>query len=68
MDETLPGRLIHIFLISILDAALLSWIALRLYRRSVRRLMRAPPRLAPPIAQSRWMRGRRAAPRRTRSP
>lgn len=43
MDETLPGRLIHIFLISILDAALLSWIALRLYRRSVRRLMRATP-------------------------
>lgn len=43
MDETLPGRLIHIFLISILDAALLSWITLRLYRRSVRRLMFASP-------------------------
>jgi hypothetical protein len=42
VDEILPGRLSHIFLISIFDAALLSWITLRLYRRSVRRLMLAP--------------------------
>jgi hypothetical protein len=36
VDDLLPGRLTHIFLVSILDAAILSWIALRLYRRRVR--------------------------------
>ena len=37
--ELLPGQLTHVFLISILDAALLSWLALVWYRRSVRHLM-----------------------------
>ena len=41
MDELLPGRLTQIFMVSILDAALLSWIALRLYRRRVSRMMLA---------------------------
>jgi hypothetical protein len=36
----LPGKLIYVFVVSILDAALLAWLALRWYRRSVRRLMR----------------------------
>jgi hypothetical protein len=35
----LPGKLIYVFVVSILDAALLAWLALRWYRRSVRRLM-----------------------------
>lgn len=52
MDEALPGRLIHIFFISIIDAALLSWIALRLYRRSVRRLMLARPAAGPAAGSS----------------
>lgn len=52
MDDLLPGRLTHIFLVSILDAVLLSWIALRLYRRSVRRLMAAGPRVATPSDDS----------------
>jgi hypothetical protein len=34
------GQLVHVFMVSILDAALLSWVALLWYRRSVRRLMR----------------------------
>jgi len=34
------GQLAHVFLISILDAAFLAWLALLWYRRSVRRLMR----------------------------
>jgi hypothetical protein len=38
----LTGELAHVFLVAILDAALISWIALRWYRRSVRRLMREP--------------------------
>jgi hypothetical protein len=38
----LTGELAHVFLVAILDAALISWIALRWYRRSVRRLMRQP--------------------------
>lgn len=48
MDQ-LPGQLAHVFLISILDAALLSWLALLWYRRSVRRLMggRGSPGAAP---------------------
>lgn len=37
--ELLPGQLTQVFLISILDAALLSWLALVWYRRSVRHLM-----------------------------
>ncbi len=39
MTERLPGELSYIFAISILDAVLLSWLALLWYRRSVRRLM-----------------------------
>jgi hypothetical protein len=40
VTDILPGQLIYIFGVSILDAALLSWLALLWYRRSVRRLMR----------------------------
>jgi hypothetical protein len=36
----LPGKLIHLFGVSIIDAVLLAWLALLWYRRSVRRLMR----------------------------
>jgi hypothetical protein len=43
MSETLPGQLLWVFLVSIIDAALLSWLTLLLYRRSVRRLMRGRP-------------------------
>ncbi len=44
MTQLLPGQLLYIFGASILDAALLSWLALLWYRRSVNRLMReAPP-------------------------
>ena len=39
MTQLLPGQLLHIFGTSILDAALLSWLALLWYRRSVNRLM-----------------------------
>jgi hypothetical protein len=37
--DLLFGKLTHVFLISMLDAALLSWLALWWYRGSVRRLM-----------------------------
>ena len=40
VTDILPGQLVYIFGVSILDAALLSWLALLWYRRSVRRLMR----------------------------
>jgi len=40
VTDILPGQLAYIFGVSILDAALLSWLALLWYRRSVRRLMR----------------------------
>ena len=44
MTQLLPGQLLYIFGASVLDAALLSWLALLWYRRSVKRLMReAPP-------------------------
>src|SRR5262245_59946389 len=45
--DILPGQLVYIFGVSILDAALLAWLALHWYRRSVRRLMRqrATPRV-----------------------
>lgn len=44
MTQLLPGQLLYIFAASILDAALLSWLALLWYRQSVNRLMReAPP-------------------------
>jgi hypothetical protein len=40
MSDQLPGQLAYVFLIAILDATLLSVLALRWYGRSVRRLMR----------------------------
>ena len=40
MTQMLPGQLLYIFGASIFDAALLSWLALLWYRRSVSRLMR----------------------------
>lgn len=40
MNDLLPGQLIYAFSVSILDAGLLSWLALAWYRRSVRRIMR----------------------------
>ena len=40
MGGLLTGQLAYVFLIAILDAVLISWIALRWYRRSVQRLMR----------------------------
>jgi hypothetical protein len=53
MNE-LPGQLIHVFLVSIIDAALLAWLALRWYRRSVNRLMRgATGGPASPLAEGR---------------
>ena len=48
MSDTLNGELAHGFIVSILDAAILSWIALWWYRRSVRRFMTAPARAAAP--------------------
>jgi hypothetical protein len=39
MGEAFPGQLGYIFLVSIIDAAILSWLTLRWYRGSVRRLM-----------------------------
>ena len=39
MSDLLPGEIAYFFIIAVLDAALLSWLALRWYRRSVRRLM-----------------------------
>lgn len=43
MTDILPGQLLHVFGVSVLDAALLSWVALLWYRRSVSRLMRETP-------------------------
>src|ERR1700730_6357870 len=40
MIDLLPGEIAYVFIISVLDAALLSWLALRWYRRSVFTLMR----------------------------
>lgn len=40
MDGLLSGKLAHVFLVSILDAALLSLLALLWFRRSVQTLMR----------------------------
>ena len=54
----LEGQLFYIFLIAIVDAALLSWVALRWYRRAVSRTMRsggtlpsAPTATATPVPQ-----------------
>src|SRR5690349_22653535 len=51
MTNILPGQLLYIFGSSIFDAALLSWLALLWYRRSVNRLMRAatPDPAAAPV-------------------
>jgi hypothetical protein len=44
VTNLLPGQLLYIFGVSIFDAALLSWLAVLWYRRSVNALMReAPP-------------------------
>ena len=48
MGGLLTGQLAYVFLVAILDAAVISWIALRWYRRSVLRLMRE--RVAPAVA------------------
>ncbi len=42
MDDLLSGQAAYVFWMSVLDAALLSWIAMRWYRRSMRALMDAP--------------------------
>jgi hypothetical protein len=50
VGDLLPGQLSYVFIVAILDAALLSWIALRWYARSVSTLMREPAdaAVAPP--------------------
>lgn len=64
MTDILPGQLAYIFGVSILDAALLSWLALLWYRRSVRRLMRegSAGTLAPPVEASRPVRAAATKP------
>ena len=54
MGDQLPGQLVYIFVVSIIDAALLSWLTLYFYRRRVRRLMRAiaRPGDVPPLLTS----------------
>jgi hypothetical protein len=54
MGDLLPGQLVYVFVVSIVDAALLSWLTLYLYRRRVRRLMRAiaRPGDVPPLLTS----------------
>src|SRR4029077_8877233 len=54
VTDILPGQLVYIVGVSILDAALLSWLALLWYRRSVRRLMRegSAGTPAPPVESS----------------
>src|SRR5262249_45849704 len=49
MNDLLPGELAYIFLISILDAALLSWLTLRWYGSAMKRLMRTRVRPPPPV-------------------
>ncbi len=39
MTSTLSGELVYIFLIALVDAAILSWVVLRWYRRAVERRM-----------------------------
>ena len=58
MTQLLPGQLLYIFGASILDAALLSWLALLWYRRSVNKLMReVPPHTAAASAEQRGLLG-----------
>jgi hypothetical protein len=42
VDSLLSGQLSYILIVGILDAAILSWLALFWFRRAVRRLMRRP--------------------------
>src|SRR5262245_48694570 len=42
MDDTLNGEIAYVVLVSLVDAALLPWIAVSWYRSTVSRLMRAP--------------------------
>ena len=42
MDSLVSGKLSYVLLVGILDAAILSWLALFWFRRAVRRLMRRP--------------------------
>lgn len=52
MGGLLTGQLAYVFLVAIVDAAVISWIALWWYGRSVRRLMRergAPPQGVPVV-------------------
>ena len=44
--DTLNGELAHVFIVSLLDATLLSWITLWWYRRSVVQFMTAPAGVA----------------------
>jgi hypothetical protein len=39
MTDQLPGQILHILFVGVIDAALLSWFTLAWYRRSVRRYM-----------------------------
>lgn len=50
--STLNGELVYIFLIAILDAAILSWVALRWYRRAVARRMAIGRGPMPPSTDS----------------
>jgi hypothetical protein len=45
MIDLLPGEIAYVFIIAVLDAALLSWLALRWYRRSVFTLMQRRDRV-----------------------
>ncbi len=47
MDALISGKLAYIFAVSVLDAAFLSWIAVRWYRRRVHALMRQASDAAP---------------------
>jgi hypothetical protein len=48
VDTTLNGELGYAFVVSVFDAAILSWIALQWYRRSVSRIMRRPAGFSDP--------------------
>lgn len=52
MGGLLSGKLAYVFLISIIDAAILSWLVLLWFRRSVRRLMAADGGQRAPVAAS----------------
>jgi hypothetical protein len=50
VDSLLSGQLSYILIVGILDAAILSWLALFWFRRAVRRLMRRPAGGPSPVA------------------